>query len=258
VVQRYSYSSFGKIFKIENGGVDNTESPDIKSPFTYTNREYDFEIGLYYYRARYYDPALGRFLTEDPHPGERGTPASVLIRYGYVENNPISNIDPDGRITLRLRVVMPKSISRIGEVVTSKEFLQEAASITLAIGAGVATGNPYVAAGVYGFASGAFSKANSGETRFSKIVEAGLVSGAISVATAYIGGAIGGQVMAAFDSQILAAGAGILAGAFTSTLIQNNVDLGGVVGAGSGSISSSGGGGGVKSGYFNDAGTWVP
>jgi hypothetical protein len=49
VVQRYSYSSFGKIFKIENGGVDNTESPDIKSPFTYTNREYDSESALYYY-----------------------------------------------------------------------------------------------------------------------------------------------------------------------------------------------------------------
>ncbi|WP_353933154.1 RHS repeat-associated core domain-containing protein [Okeanomitos corallinicola] len=32
----------------------------------FTGREFDQEIGLYYYRARYYDQATGRFLSEDP------------------------------------------------------------------------------------------------------------------------------------------------------------------------------------------------
>ncbi|MBI4640627.1 MAG: RHS repeat-associated core domain-containing protein [Candidatus Tectomicrobia bacterium] len=36
------------------------------NPYTYTSREYDAESGLYYYRARYYDPRSGRFLSEDP------------------------------------------------------------------------------------------------------------------------------------------------------------------------------------------------
>ncbi|MCL4244488.1 MAG: RHS repeat-associated core domain-containing protein, partial [Candidatus Dadabacteria bacterium] len=34
--------------------------------YSYTGREYDAESGLYYYRARYYDPSIGRFLQEDP------------------------------------------------------------------------------------------------------------------------------------------------------------------------------------------------
>ncbi len=97
MIQRYSYSSFGKIFKIDNGGVDKTTNPDIKSSFTYTNREYDSESGLYYYRARYYDPALGRFLTEDPHPGKKRLPQSVFNEYSYSINNPISYTDPSGK-----------------------------------------------------------------------------------------------------------------------------------------------------------------
>ena len=32
----------------------------------YTGREYDRDTGLYYYRARYYDPEIGRFISEDP------------------------------------------------------------------------------------------------------------------------------------------------------------------------------------------------
>jgi RHS repeat-associated protein len=34
--------------------------------FQYTAREFDSESGLYYYRARYYDPNMGRFINEDP------------------------------------------------------------------------------------------------------------------------------------------------------------------------------------------------
>ncbi|MFY7994181.1 MAG: RHS repeat-associated core domain-containing protein [Bacteriovoracaceae bacterium] len=65
IVQHYVYSSFGKILKVMNGSVDNTANPLIKTNFAYTNREYDSESGLYYYRARYYDASSGRFLQED-------------------------------------------------------------------------------------------------------------------------------------------------------------------------------------------------
>ncbi|MBY0578584.1 MAG: hypothetical protein K2P57_06015 [Burkholderiales bacterium] len=56
----------------------------------YTGREMD-STGLYYYRARYYDPTIGRFLSEDP----LGFAAGINF-YAYVNNNPINANDPSG------------------------------------------------------------------------------------------------------------------------------------------------------------------
>ncbi len=58
VVHTYSYSVFGEIVKEPGIGVLNL--------FTYTSREYDSETGNFFYRARYYDRGIGRFLSEDP------------------------------------------------------------------------------------------------------------------------------------------------------------------------------------------------
>lgn len=49
------------------------------------------------YRARNYDPSTGRFLTEDPHPGKLGIPVTVTNKYVYGGNNPVLNVDPNGR-----------------------------------------------------------------------------------------------------------------------------------------------------------------
>jgi len=57
----------------------------------YTAREHDEDTGLYYYRARYYDPEIGRFLTEDPW----GFDAGVNF-YTSVSNNPVNYNDPMG------------------------------------------------------------------------------------------------------------------------------------------------------------------
>jgi RHS repeat-associated protein len=84
IVHEYKYSVFGKI--VEETGVS------VENPFTYTSREMDWETGLMYYRARYYDPGLGRFLSEDPI-GLSGGDANF---YRYVGNNPISKTDPNG------------------------------------------------------------------------------------------------------------------------------------------------------------------
>ncbi|MFY7993706.1 MAG: RHS repeat domain-containing protein, partial [Bacteriovoracaceae bacterium] len=98
IIQHYVYSSFGKILKIMNGSVDNTANPLIKTNFAYTNREYDSESGLYYYRARYYAPDLGRFLTEDPHPGFIDFAVTVNNKFTYVANNPLTFTDPSGEV----------------------------------------------------------------------------------------------------------------------------------------------------------------
>jgi len=57
----------------------------------YTGREYDRGTGLYYYRARYYDPEIGRFISEDP----LGFKAGINF-YAYVGNNSVNRNDPSG------------------------------------------------------------------------------------------------------------------------------------------------------------------
>ena len=58
IVQRYDYDTFGNVAVTLDG--------NIKQPFTFTGREYDSETGMYFYRARYYNPQVGRFVTKDP------------------------------------------------------------------------------------------------------------------------------------------------------------------------------------------------
>jgi len=78
----YTYDSYGKI---------TASSGTIANSFEYTGREYDHETSLYYYRARYYDQNIGRFLSEDPD----GFDASINF-YAYVDNDPLDWADPTG------------------------------------------------------------------------------------------------------------------------------------------------------------------
>jgi RHS repeat-associated protein len=61
------------------------------SGFRFTGRRLDAETGLYYYRARYYSPTLGRFLQPDPIGYAGG--ANL---YAYVDNDPFNRVDPMG------------------------------------------------------------------------------------------------------------------------------------------------------------------
>lgn len=68
-------------------------------PFGYTGYVKDAESGLYYAKARYYDPATARFTTEDPEAGRDLEPPS-LHRYLYAYANPTVFFDPTGRATI--------------------------------------------------------------------------------------------------------------------------------------------------------------
>lgn len=86
IVQQYEYDSFGNLKQ---------EGNKVKQPYAFTGREFDKETGLYFYRARYYDPTVGKFVSRDPVVGFISFPQS-LNRYQYVYNNPVGFIDPSG------------------------------------------------------------------------------------------------------------------------------------------------------------------
>ena len=85
IVNRYEYDEWGNSNQIET----------IANDFKYCGEIYDDETGLYYLRARYYDPSMGRFISEDSVEGNITNPLSLNL-YTYCSNNPIIYTDPSG------------------------------------------------------------------------------------------------------------------------------------------------------------------
>jgi RHS repeat-associated protein len=87
VAAAYDYDAFGNM----------TSNGNIPNPFTFVGREFDAALGKYYYRLRYYDPKLGRFLSPDPVRNNLFEPLN-LNSYTYVLNNPLKYTDPLGAV----------------------------------------------------------------------------------------------------------------------------------------------------------------
>lgn len=99
IVEQYSYDVFGEPNRISSVG----------NPYLFTGRRYDTETGLYYYRFRYYNPDLGRFMSADPWgivpDGGKHNPFYPTMQYSegiranlytYVANNAVNFTDPFG------------------------------------------------------------------------------------------------------------------------------------------------------------------
>ena len=84
VVNQRNFNSFGRVLSETN--------PSVSFRYGYTGRELDLESGLNYYRARYYDPQVGRFISVDP----MGFGAGDTNLYRYVGNNSTNATDPTG------------------------------------------------------------------------------------------------------------------------------------------------------------------
>ncbi|MGH8043045.1 MAG: RHS repeat-associated core domain-containing protein, partial [Stenotrophomonas sp.] len=86
VIERREYEPYG----LRIGG-DSSDGPG------YTGHVHDRETGLDYMQQRYYDPAIGVFLSVDPVAvdARRG---ALFNRYAYANNNPYKFTDPDGRM----------------------------------------------------------------------------------------------------------------------------------------------------------------
>ena len=103
-VQTYEYSVFGQ------PAVEDINHPN---PYMFAGRRFDIEIGLYYNRARYYNPFTGRFLQTDPIGYGTG-----MNMYAYCGNNSLNYADPSGLI--RHREPCDPCDTLTGMILTSK------------------------------------------------------------------------------------------------------------------------------------------
>ena len=182
IVNRRAYDSFGQLVSQTN--------PAAGDRFGFTGRESDPELGLYYYRARYFDPQLGRFVSQDP----LGFAAGDSNLYRYVGNAPLTARDPLG-------------LSAVGLF-----YGLMARRSSMAAGA--------VVGGVLGFACGwveGFTEASSAGSGNSESAASAAFQRASSYAA--VGVALGGT-LAGLPSAVQFYGGGILLGAAAGMIIR--------------------------------------
>jgi RHS repeat-associated protein len=87
VTDTYEYDAFGNLLN-KTGTTPNN--------YLYRGEQYDPDLGLYYLRARYYNPLTGRFMSRDPEDGIPTDPMT-LHKYAYADGDPVNATDPTGR-----------------------------------------------------------------------------------------------------------------------------------------------------------------
>ena len=96
VTDKYEYDAFGHSFTLSGTTPNN---------YLYQGEQFDSDLGLYYLRARYYNPVTGRFLSRDPEDGKTLDPRS-LHKYLYAAGDPVNLFDPTGRDEVEYRLTM--------------------------------------------------------------------------------------------------------------------------------------------------------
>jgi RHS repeat-associated protein len=100
--------------------------------YGYTGRELDTETGLYYYRARYYDSKVGRFISEDPI----GFSAGDTNLYRYVGNNSTNYTDPSGQILANLGAGLLNVVVDAGLQLLTKGEIDDVGSLGVSFATG--------------------------------------------------------------------------------------------------------------------------
>jgi RHS repeat-associated protein len=100
-VESYRYDAWGNVMGVFDGNGGSLPSSVLGLRYLFQGREYSWAThaawggaGLYYFRARYYDPSTGRWLSNDPIGISGG-----LNQYAFCANNPVMFLDPEGRVS---------------------------------------------------------------------------------------------------------------------------------------------------------------
>jgi RHS repeat-associated protein len=114
VTERMHYQPFG----------ESIETP--KDDVGYTGHKFDTDLGLSYMQARYYDPVVGRFMSNDPI-GFRDIHS--FNRYAYANNNPYKYIDPNGEsasaaFSGHIQLEQNKQMNHLKSKMSAGEFKQ--------------------------------------------------------------------------------------------------------------------------------------
>ena len=97
IYRQYTYDPYGNIISAKDGdgnAIDINNDSGFDDSYLYAGYRYDKESGLYFLKARYYAPGLGRFLTKDSVVDLNNTKS--LNAYVYTQDDPVSMTDPDG------------------------------------------------------------------------------------------------------------------------------------------------------------------
>ncbi len=140
VINYYDYDIYGNIKEASESGIEN--------PIRYAGQYYDDESDLYYLRARYYDPGLMRFISEDTNRGDLGDPLSLNL-YTYCQGNPVRYYDPSGNVPVETVLDIVSIGTSVADLIRNPSWVN-AAFLLWDVGAAVIPYAPgsYVAKGV--------------------------------------------------------------------------------------------------------------
>ncbi len=147
VTQLYDYYPYGS-------ELQNTQLTSADAKHSFTDKELDDSLGIYYFEARWYDADIGRFISQDP--AQMDERISTLIAdpqslnfYAYSRSNPINFVDPSGEFSFKTAFASVAQVTQVaynvgshisktflGGMATSSVYYIEAAPIL--IGGGLA------------------------------------------------------------------------------------------------------------------------
>ena len=184
VVDRRSFDAWGKLRNLPWAKQAGLNDPlyITQLPFTnkgYTGHEQIAEVDLVHMNGRVYDPALGRFISADPHI-QFAQASQSYNRYSYVLNNPMKYSDPTGFFLKKLFKKVGRALSKAWQAI--KPYVGIIVAVVITIYCQVC-GGPLLKAAIAGAASGAVSAAVNG----GDILQAAIIGGLSGVAFAGIG-----------------------------------------------------------------------
>ena len=199
IVVKYAYDAWGYHTVYDSNGNINTDKNFIGNinPFRYRSYYYDAETKLYFLKTRYYDPEVGRFISPDSIEYLDPETINGLNLYAYCNNNPVSNVDPNGTAWwhwLAGALAIAGAVLVIGAITALTCGIGTSVMVGTLLGAvihGAAVG-ALIGAGVGIVAGGVIGGVVSGWSTEGILTGVGIGLGGGAIIGAIIGGAVGG------------------------------------------------------------------